>query len=158
MVRSTLQATFHPFTQPLSNRIVHKLSLSLPLIPYFIRQYLRAHSSNTLKSCQLVFHHSISIALLRRDASASLGRGPITARLLTLYNTQDLGIMTVSSKPDWLSTLEKDGFVVVPGLVSAEDCAAFREQALQWLESFPHGFNRDDKSTWTLENLPYGIT
>lgn len=64
--------------------------------------------------------------------------------------------MTVS-KPAWQTRLEEDGYVVVPGLVSAEDCAEFREEALRWLEKFPHGFKRDDRSTWTAENLPYSV-
>lgn len=63
-----------------------------------------------------------------------------------------------SSRPDWQLQLERDGFVVLPNRVSAEDCAEFREQALSWLEKFPHGFNRDERSTWTSEHLPYSVT
>lgn len=62
------------------------------------------------------------------------------------------------AKPEWLTSLERDGFVVVPGVVSQDDAAEFREEALRWLERFPHGFKRDDRSTWTANNLPYGIT
>ncbi|KKY37934.1 putative phytanoyldioxygenase [Diaporthe ampelina] len=62
------------------------------------------------------------------------------------------------SSPDWQLQLERDGFVVLPNRVSAEDCAEFREQALSWLEKFPHGFKRDDRSTWTSEHLPYSVT
>lgn len=62
------------------------------------------------------------------------------------------------SKPDWQLRLERDGFVVLPNRVSVEDCAEFREQALSWLERFPHGFKRDDRSTWTSEHLPYSVT
>lgn len=62
------------------------------------------------------------------------------------------------SRPDWQLQLERDGFVVLPNRVSAEDCAEFREQALSWLEKFPHGFKRDDRSTWTSEHLPYSVT
>lgn len=61
------------------------------------------------------------------------------------------------TRPGWLASLERDGFVVVPGVVPADDCADFREEALRWLEKFPHGFKRDDKSTWTSEHLPYSI-
>lgn len=60
-------------------------------------------------------------------------------------------------KPEWLTSLERDGFVVVPGVVSTNDCAEFREEALRWLEKFPHGFKRNDKSTWTSEHLPYSV-
>lgn len=62
------------------------------------------------------------------------------------------------SSPDWQLRLEQDGFVVLPQRVSAEDCAEFREQALSWLEKFPHGFKRDDRSTWTSEHLPHSVT
>lgn len=61
------------------------------------------------------------------------------------------------SKPEWQQRLEEDGFVVVPGVVSPEDCTEFCEEALDWLEKFPHGFKRDDRSTWTSENLPYSV-
>lgn len=61
------------------------------------------------------------------------------------------------AKPEWLTNLERDGFAVVPGVVSTDDCAEFREEALRWLEKFPHGFKRDDRSTWTAEHLPYSI-
>lgn len=62
------------------------------------------------------------------------------------------------SKPDWQLRLERDGFAVVPNRVSPGDCAEFREQALSWLERFPYGFKRDDRSTWTSEHLPYSVT
>lgn len=61
------------------------------------------------------------------------------------------------SKPEWQQKLEQDGFVVVPGVVSPQDCTEFCEEALNWLEKFPHGFKRDDRSTWTSENLPYSV-
>jgi hypothetical protein len=61
-------------------------------------------------------------------------------------------------KPDWLAQLEKDGYVVLSGLVPKAACVEFCEQALQWLEKFPHGFKRGDRSTWTQEHLPFGVT
>ncbi|KAJ4417683.1 hypothetical protein N0V82_006044 [Gnomoniopsis sp. IMI 355080] len=64
--------------------------------------------------------------------------------------------MTIA-KPEWQTRLEEDGYVVVPGVVSAADCAEFREEALRWLEKFPHGFKREDRSTWTAEHLPYSV-
>lgn len=68
-----------------------------------------------------------------------------------------MGSIANTPKPDWLKNLERDGFVVVPGVVSTDDCAEFREEALGWLEKFPHGFKRHDKSTWTSEHLPYSF-
>jgi hypothetical protein len=63
-----------------------------------------------------------------------------------------------SPKPDWQLRLEQDGFVVLPKRISPEDCAEFREQALSWIERFPHGFKRDNRSTWTGEHLPQSVT
>lgn len=45
-----------------------------------------------------------------------------------------------TAKPQWQVDLERDGYVVVPGVVPARDCAEFREEAQQWLEKFPHGY------------------
>lgn len=61
-------------------------------------------------------------------------------------------------KPEWQLQLELDGFVVIQNRISPEDCAEFREKALSWLERFPHGFKRDDRSTWTREHLPSSVT
>ncbi|BEI92616.1 uncharacterized protein CcaverHIS019_0502440 [Cutaneotrichosporon cavernicola] len=62
------------------------------------------------------------------------------------------------TKPQFLLDLERDGYVVVPNVIPEEECAAFREAALEWLESFPYGFKRDDRSTWADEHLPFGTT
>lgn len=62
------------------------------------------------------------------------------------------------TKTQWLIDLERDGYVVVPNVIPKEACAEFRESALQWLESFPYGFKRDDRSTWTDQHLPFGAT
>jgi hypothetical protein len=66
--------------------------------------------------------------------------------------------MTQDPKPQFLIDLERDGYVVVPGVVGKEECAEFQEASLKWLESFPYGFKRDDRSTRTRENLPEGAT
>lgn len=63
-----------------------------------------------------------------------------------------------SSKPAWYLQLERDGYVILPNVVPKDDCAEFREEALKWLAKFPHGFKLDDRSTWTAEHLPYGVT
>lgn len=62
-----------------------------------------------------------------------------------------------NANPDWQSQLEQDGFVVVPSRIPLDQCAEFREEALGWLEKFPHGFRWDDRSTWTSRHLPWGI-
>lgn len=60
------------------------------------------------------------------------------------------------SKPQFLFDLEEQGYAVVPNVVPQSSCDEFKEEALNWLESFPHGFKRDDRSTWTDQNLPFG--
>lgn len=60
------------------------------------------------------------------------------------------------SKPQFLQDLERQGYVVVPNVVSQESCDTFKEEALKWLESFPYGFKRGDRTTWTDEHLPFG--
>lgn len=62
------------------------------------------------------------------------------------------------TKPAWLLTLERDGVVVLPNIIPKADCEEFCEEAIKWLEKFPHGFKRDDRSTWTAEHLPYSVT
>lgn len=62
------------------------------------------------------------------------------------------------TKPTWLIDLERDGFVVVPKVIPQAACDEFIEEAWQWLEKFPHGFKRDDRSTWDAEHLPYSTT
>lgn len=61
------------------------------------------------------------------------------------------------AEPQWLSDLKQNGYVVVPNVVPQSSCDEFVESALTWLEKFPHGFKRDDRSTWTAEHLPYGV-
>ena len=61
------------------------------------------------------------------------------------------------ARPQWLSDLEDNGYVVVPNVIPQESCDAFVESALQWLEGFPHGFKRDDRSTWREHHLPYSV-
>lgn len=55
-----------------------------------------------------------------------------------------------------MADLEKNGYVVVPNVIPKESCDQFVEDAWKWLESFPHGFKRDDRRTWTAEHLPSG--
>ncbi|KIR55925.1 hypothetical protein I315_01807 [Cryptococcus gattii Ru294] len=62
------------------------------------------------------------------------------------------------TRPSFLNDLERDGYVVVPGIIPESTCDEFISEAWDWLESFPYGFKRDDKSTWTSEHLPYSTT
>jgi hypothetical protein len=62
----------------------------------------------------------------------------------------------MSSKPQFLTDLERDGYAVVPNVIPQSSCDDFIASAWSWLESFPHGFSRKDLSTWTASHLPYG--
>jgi len=61
------------------------------------------------------------------------------------------------ARPQWLDDLERDGYVVVPNVIPKESCDAFVEASWKWLEGFPHGFKRDDRSTWDEWHLPYSF-
>ncbi|WVQ77253.1 hypothetical protein IAR50_006936 [Cryptococcus sp. DSM 104548] len=62
------------------------------------------------------------------------------------------------TRPTWLQTLEKDGFVVLPSIIPSALCSEFQQEAWEWLESFPYGFKRYDRTTWNAECLPYSTT
>lgn len=69
------------------------------------------------------------------------------------YNHQTFFSMT---KAQFMQDLERDGYVVVPNVIPQKSCDEFVESGWKWLEAFPNGFKRDDKSTWTAEHLPFG--
>ncbi|KAG9600568.1 hypothetical protein KCU77_g13153, partial [Aureobasidium melanogenum] len=54
----------------------------------------------------------------------------------------------------WHKDLLRDGFAVVKHAVPKERCQYYIEQMFDWLERFPFGFDRNDKSTWTEKHLP----
>ncbi|KAI4723767.1 hypothetical protein E4T49_08503 [Aureobasidium sp. EXF-10728] len=54
----------------------------------------------------------------------------------------------------WHEDLLRDGFAVVKNAVPKQRCQYYIEQMFNWLERFPFGFDRNDKSTWTDKNLP----
>jgi hypothetical protein len=62
------------------------------------------------------------------------------------------------TKPQFLVDLERDGYVVIPNVVPKSDCEQFQEEAQKWLEKFPYGYKRDDRSTWDAEHLPWSTT
>jgi hypothetical protein len=55
----------------------------------------------------------------------------------------------VNSKAPFISDLTEHGYCVVPSVIPKERCEQYIDEALKWLEAFPLGFKRDDKSTWT---------
>jgi hypothetical protein len=56
--------------------------------------------------------------------------------------------------PQWLKDLQRDGFVVVKGVVTPEKAAEYAEKGEEWLEGFKLGYQRDDPSTWDVKKLP----
>jgi hypothetical protein len=55
---------------------------------------------------------------------------------------------------DFRDDLFRDGYVVVKGAIPKDKAKAYQNSALEWLEGFNLGFDRNDKSTWKKENLP----
>ena len=42
-------------------------------------------------------------------------------------------------------------------VIPREACTVYQEEAWKWLESFPYGFDRHNRSTWTDEHMPLGF-
>lgn len=55
---------------------------------------------------------------------------------------------------DWLEDFHRDGYVVIKGATPRERAEKHQSEALDWLEGFGLGFDRNDKSTWKKENVP----
>ncbi|OQD69737.1 hypothetical protein PENPOL_c002G03751 [Penicillium polonicum] len=58
---------------------------------------------------------------------------------------------------DWRDELFQNGYVVVKNAISPERCEYYIDKMFQWLESFPLGFDRNNRSTWTEKHLPTHI-
>lgn len=58
---------------------------------------------------------------------------------------------------DWRDELFQNGYVVIKNAIPKERCNHYIEKMFQWLESFPFGFDRNDRSTWTDRHLPEHI-
>lgn len=56
---------------------------------------------------------------------------------------------------DWRDELFENGYVVVKGVIEPKKAEYYVNRMYSWLEKFQLGFNRNDKSTWKFENLPY---
>ncbi|KAJ9137882.1 Phytanoyl-dioxygenase [Pleurostoma richardsiae] len=63
-------------------------------------------------------------------------------------------IDTAASYCDWRDDLIRDGFAVVKGVITPERAQYYLDSLFEWLETFPYGFKKDDKSTWGPANLP----
>lgn len=58
---------------------------------------------------------------------------------------------------DWRDELATKGYTVVKQAVPKEKALQYRDQAFDWLEGFPLGFDRNDRSTWKNEHLPVHV-
>lgn len=55
---------------------------------------------------------------------------------------------------DWRDDFFRDGFVVLPGVLSADKTDYYRSKLLKWITGFNLGLDLEDESTWTSEHLP----
>ncbi|PYH78429.1 hypothetical protein BO82DRAFT_435041 [Aspergillus uvarum CBS 121591] len=55
---------------------------------------------------------------------------------------------------DFRDEFFRNGYAVIKGALTPERAKEYQSRALDWLESFGLGFDRNDKSTWKKENLP----
>lgn len=58
---------------------------------------------------------------------------------------------------DWRDQLVEDGYVVLKGVISPDRAKHYLDSLFDWLETFPYGFKKDDRSTWGPQNLPAHI-
>ncbi|GAA6011708.1 hypothetical protein JCM10207_004218 [Rhodosporidiobolus poonsookiae] len=55
---------------------------------------------------------------------------------------------------DWRDDLHRDGYAIIRGAVPEERALEYRDKAYEWIEKFPLGFKRDDRSTYTEDHIP----
>jgi hypothetical protein len=67
------------------------------------------------------------------------------------FTIEDQGALTPKE------ALEKNGFAIVPGVLSGEQSSIFRAKFWDWLEAFKTGINRNDPSTWNSKTFPANI-
>lgn len=54
----------------------------------------------------------------------------------------------------WLEDLGRNGYTIVKNVISKERAQEYVDEILNWLESFPYGFKKDDILTHKEEFLP----
>ncbi|KAK2053574.1 phytanoyl-CoA dioxygenase [Colletotrichum caudatum] len=56
----------------------------------------------------------------------------------------------------WQEDFEKNGFAVIPSIISRDKAAEYQKHAFDWLASFDNpDLDLSNPSTWTSENLPF---
>ncbi|KAL3483011.1 hypothetical protein BJX62DRAFT_231273 [Aspergillus germanicus] len=77
---------------------------------------------------------------------------------MTPYNdTTETTSIQKDKHGDWLDTFNEKGYVVLKNVVSKDRAQYYREKMLEWLGSFDTGFDINDRTTWTEENLPWSF-
>lgn len=66
-------------------------------------------------------------------------------------------VNTSKAHGDWRDQLVEDGYVVIEGVISQEKADYYLNSMFSWLEGFPYGFKKDDRTTWGPQNLPAHI-
>lgn len=61
---------------------------------------------------------------------------------------------TDATTPGYVNDLNTQGFTVVKGVLSPAKAKTYSSRAYDWLESFGTGFDRHDRETWNVRNLP----
>ncbi|WRT66716.1 uncharacterized protein IL334_003679 [Kwoniella shivajii] len=51
--------------------------------------------------------------------------------------------------------LKTRGWTVVKNAIPSNKAREYEDRAYKWLESFGKGFNKDDRETWKVDNLPF---
>lgn len=54
----------------------------------------------------------------------------------------------------WKTELKHMGYVVLPSVITVDQCKGLESQIFSFLEGLHPGFNRSDRSTWKASNLP----
>lgn len=72
------------------------------------------------------------------------------------YDTEPQ-LSTSDAFGDWRDQLVEDGYVVLKGTISQDKAKQYLDGMFDWLETFPYGFKKDDRSTWGPQNLPAHI-
>ncbi|GAA6042635.1 hypothetical protein JCM8097_008256 [Rhodosporidiobolus ruineniae] len=81
---------------------------------------------------------------------------PQTAGVLSLTAAAENLDLSSSDEtdPDWLVHFKKHGYAVVPDVITKEKAKGYISDWHSWLERYPLGYDRDDRSTWTADHLP----
>ncbi|KAH8929797.1 hypothetical protein BT69DRAFT_1276014 [Atractiella rhizophila] len=72
----------------------------------------------------------------------------------TIRSNHDDPLVREGTFGDFRDQLRKDGYCIVPGVISPEKAQYYVNRTMQWLKDFKLGFDPDNRETWTADNLP----